>query len=44
MRSNLKIQERPRHPWNVFREFGKIAGRLNGGIAKVELKDDPIDR
>jgi serine/threonine protein kinase len=44
MRSNFTIQERPRHQWNVVQEFGKVEGGFNGGIAKVELKDDPIDR
>jgi serine/threonine protein kinase len=44
MRSNFQIQERPRRQWTVVQEFGKVEGGLNGGIAKVELKDDPIDR
>jgi serine/threonine protein kinase len=44
MRSNFVIQEQPRRQWIVVQEFGKFAGGVNGGIAKVELKDDPIDR
>jgi hypothetical protein len=43
MRSNFTIQEQPWHQWNVVQEFGKVEGGLNSGIAKVELKDDPID-
>ncbi|KAH7412118.1 kinase-like domain-containing protein [Phaeosphaeria sp. MPI-PUGE-AT-0046c] len=49
MRSKFKIQDRPRRQWVlrprvVVKDFGQNGGGLNGGIAKVELKDDPYDR
>jgi serine/threonine protein kinase len=44
MRSEFEYQKRPRRQWKVVQEFGSKGGGLNGGIARVELKDDPIDR
>lgn len=44
MRSKFQIQDRPRHQWIVVKQFGQNGGAVNGGIAKVELKDDPYDR
>lgn len=44
MRSDFKIQDRPRREWIVVQRFGQNKGGQNGGIAKVELKNDPYDR
>ncbi|OAL02008.1 kinase-like protein, partial [Phaeosphaeriaceae sp. SRC1lsM3a] len=44
MRSKFQIQNLPRRQWMVVKNFGQSGGALNGGIAKVELKDDPYDR
>jgi serine/threonine protein kinase len=44
MRSKFEFQKRPRRQWIVVQELGSKGGGLNGGIARVELKDDPINR
>jgi serine/threonine protein kinase len=44
LRSQFKHQTRPRRQWLIVQEFGKQGGGCNDGIAKVELKDDPIER
>jgi serine/threonine protein kinase len=40
----FSYQKRPRHEWIVVEEYGVKGGGCNGGIAKVEAKDDPYDR
>jgi serine/threonine protein kinase len=40
----LSYQEQSRCQWVVVEEFGVKGGGCNGGIAKVEAKDDPYDR
>ncbi|KAH5316284.1 hypothetical protein HBI11_068150 [Parastagonospora nodorum] len=44
LRSDFKYQDRPRRHWIIVQEFGQNGGGCNGGVAKVEIKDDPVDR
>ncbi|KAL5121489.1 hypothetical protein ACEQ8H_000561 [Pleosporales sp. CAS-2024a] len=41
---NFTYQERPRRQWIVVQEFGQKGGGCNDGVAKVEIKNDPVDR
>ncbi|KAF2031634.1 kinase-like protein [Setomelanomma holmii] len=40
MKSNFKVQKRPKWTWKVVESFGQSGGGMNGGIFKVQAEGD----
>lgn len=44
LRTDFQYQTEPKRQWTVIKEFGSKGGGCNGGIAIVEVMNDPYDR